>query len=358
MVQVTPFQGSKLAETVLMGENIRQNQRQNRLQDMANTRQERALSLRERQFEASQRPEPFNPQELTLGTLERVSGLNIDPERKAEIFKRTMTQQLLRGVQQGQIEQDQAEAVAQGLMNVTAEDFQGNPVDKFNAEFRSFREKVRLLEDPNTSDAEKRAIRIDLGMAPRAVGDANVTLAGGEDATAGDVARVEGERAAGREAGQQSVEISGEMFSQLSTVKGNIRLYDEAIEAVDQGANSGAIASRFPSITASSVRLDNIQQQLGLNVLSMASFGALSEGELRLALTTALPTNLDGPELKKWLQDKKAAEQKLATELEESARFLAKSENTLSDLLERKASGSADLSTMTDEELERLANGG
>lgn len=360
MAQVTPFQGSRLAETVLMGERIKQGQKRNQLSELASQRQGRALDLRERQFEASQRPEPLNPQEMILGTLEKVSGLNIDNERKAQLFKRTVTQNLIRGIENRQISREQAESVAQSLLNIEADAFEGDPVDKFNSEFRSMREKIRLLEDPNTSETEKEAIRVDLGLDPRAVGSSNITITRGDaGVTAEDVADTEATLAGGREAGTQAVQASGEAIEQLSSVRQNIATIDEAIEAIDEGASSGAISSRLPSIRAASVKLDNVQRRLGLDVIGSVTFGALSKGELDLALATALPTNLDEPELREWLVRKKSAQQKLAAELEEAAIFLGKPGNTRAEFMEMKTQGGdKPLSEMTDEELERLANGG
>ena len=109
---------------------------------------------------------------------------------------------------------------------------------------------------------------------------------------------------------------------------------DEAIIAIDQGAESGVIMSRLPSVSAASQRLDNIQKSLGLNVVSNTTFGALSEGELDLALKTALPTDLNPVELRKWLVDKKAAQQKLATYLGDVAIFISQPGNDSAGWLE------------------------
>lgn len=70
---------------------------------------------------------------------------------------------------------------------------------------------------------------------------------------------------------------------------------------------------------------------MGLDVIGSVTFGSLSEGEMELALDTALPTGLDGPELIKWAEDKIAAQEKLATYLEEQAIFLSKPGATPAD---------------------------
>ena len=50
---------------------------------------------------------------------------------------------------------------------------------------------------------------------------------------------------------------------------------------------------------------------MALDVVGATTFGALSEGELRLAKDVALPTGLDTAELKDYLTRKKAAQIKL-----------------------------------------------
>ena len=76
-----------------------------------------------------------------------------------------------------------------------------------------------------------------------------------------------------------------------------------------------------------------MKNQLGLDVVGSVTFGALSEGELNLALSTALPTGLEGPELVKWAEDKIEAQEKLSAYLEEQAVFLTQPGNTSADWL-------------------------
>lgn len=160
----------------------------------------------------------------------------------------------------------------------------------------------------------------------------NETLVSGEDAGAADAAT-----AAGVDAAKQGVAVSGDLFTQFGKVGQSIGNLDQAIAAVDSGADTGVIASRFPSMTQASIELDNIRNQMGLDIVGAGSFGALSESELSFALDTAMPENLDGPELRDWLVRKKAAQTKLRLELLESSVFL-NSGNTIGDLLKMKQS--------------------
>lgn len=157
----------------------------------------------------------------------------------------------------------------------------------------------------------------------------------------------------GEEAGKQAIKLSGEALQKIPVVRRSIATIDQAISAVDKGANTGVIASEFPSVTAASVELDNIRGSMGLDVIAGTTFGALSEAELAFALDTALPTKLEGPELKDWLQRKKAAQTKLAGELEEAAIYLGKPGNTAAGWLEMKRNQPANKNAqdMSDDEL-------
>ena len=110
---------------------------------------------------------------------------------------------------------------------------------------------------------------------------------------------------------------------------------DEAIAAIDAGANTGVIASKLPNITAASIQLANVRQQLGLDVIGSVTFGALSEGELNLALDTSLPMGLAPKDLRAYLVNKKTAQTKLAGYLTEQATYLSKRGNSLSGWLEK-----------------------
>lgn len=131
-----------------------------------------------------------------------------------------------------------------------------------------------------------------------------------------------------------AIKQSEKNFEQLAGIKTAVNNIDNAIQAIDDGANTGVIASKLPSIKAASIKLDNLQKRLGLDVIGNVTFGALSKGELDLALATALPTNLDEAELRAWLVDKRDAQLKLATYVEDAAVFLGTPGNTMANWIE------------------------
>ncbi len=142
-----------------------------------------------------------------------------------------------------------------------------------------------------------------------------------------------GEVAAAEASGPIAQNISLETFKTINSIQMNILNLEEVIRLIDQGANTGRIAELLPDWNAATIELQNLKGKLGLDVVSSVQFGALSEGELGLALSVALPTNLDEPQLRDWVNRKIAAQRKLSKYLTEQATFMADPKNKLSDWL-------------------------
>ena len=142
------------------------------------------------------------------------------------------------------------------------------------------------------------------------------------------------EKAGAIQAAKVAIDASKDAFDKIAPLNVAIANIDEAIAEIDAGAKSGAVEGRLPSIRAASIRLDNLQKRLGLDVIQNTTFGALSESELNFALDAALPKGLDEPELRKWLVDKQNAQRKLADYLENVAVFLGTPGNTIPKWLE------------------------
>ena len=148
-------------------------------------------------------------------------------------------------------------------------------------------------------------------------------------------ADIQGERARARQTATDAAKTANQAFGSVQAIKSNIGNLKEAIAAIDKGADTGAIASRFPNLTSASIELQNIQSKLGLDVIGSVTFGALSEGELNLALQTALPTGLDQPQLKEWLTRRIAAQEKLTDYLTKQATYLSKPGATQAGWMEK-----------------------
>lgn len=102
-----------------------------------------------------------------------------------------------------------------------------------------------------------------------------------------------------------------------------IPLYDEALKYLDEGAETGLLESFFPSFKAATRNLERVQNQLGLDVISSVTFGALSEGELNLALSTGLDLSLQEDALRADIIRRRDAKLKLANYLEDAATYFS-----------------------------------
>jgi hypothetical protein len=131
--------------------------------------------------------------------------------------------------------------------------------------------------------------------------------------------------AAAAESGRSAVEIGVAAQKSIGQLTNSIELLKEARVLVDLpegGANTGWLESKFPSVFASSIALDTIRNELGLAVVGMNTFGALSEGELKMALATSLPNTMQEAELSQWISDKIAAQEKLRIHYAKAAEYL------------------------------------
>lgn len=119
-----------------------------------------------------------------------------------------------------------------------------------------------------------------------------------------------------------------EFYDQYETIQKNINTLDEGISIIEKGLAEGKdlglgpIRRFFPAWGAAAQRLKNVTDRMGLDVVSSVTFGALSEGELKMALRTAKPPDLKGRELVQWMRDRKDAQEKLAAYLSEAANFI------------------------------------
>ncbi|MEE9304390.1 MAG: hypothetical protein V3U84_11505 [Thiotrichaceae bacterium] len=248
----------------------------------------------------------------------------------------------------------------QGLQQLltTTRGFINDPAS-FTTAQRDFESRAK-----NLSQADRdKASRISLGLDPRAVGSAAQTIT--DLGTAGDVAETEETIAGGKEAGKLDAQgrllpdidkqralskdaaaLSTEIFTRIGNIEGNIRNMEEGISLIDQGANVGPVDKWLPSLKASTIKLDNLRNRLGLDVVASVTFGALSAGELKTAFDTALPPNLNDQELKKWFQDRITTQTKLLNSIEDAGIFLAEEGATIPKLMikrraERKATAQA-----------------
>lgn len=139
----------------------------------------------------------------------------------------------------------------------------------------------------------------------------------------------------GQEEAKAGFKLADQYLQQADGLRTSIGLTSEALSAIDDGALTGKAAQMWPTWRAATLRLEQIQRQMGLDVVQNTTFGSLSEGELNLALETALPTDLKPADLRTWLENKKAAQLKLLDYVNNAAAYLY-SGNTISQWLEEQ----------------------
>lgn len=180
-----------------------------------------------------------------------------------------------------------------------------------------------LIKDMSKEDQVK-ARRIKAGLDPRSVGSSAQTIA--ELGTAEEVgeseAIIEERKKFGSLTGSSRAKAIDKGFDKIGKINLGINTIDRAIAAIQGGAGTGALERYLPSFKAASVELDQIQKRLALDVISGVTLGAISAAELDLAKQVALPAGLDGPELIKHLQDRKAAQEKIRDYFQTQIDFL------------------------------------
>ena len=134
-----------------------------------------------------------------------------------------------------------------------------------------------------------------------------------------------------REASQQALmagqrmasEKGAAVFARAGSLGEQISKLQRARDLVKGGAQTGVIRSLLPAFDAATAELRAIGNSLGIDIINSATFGALSEKELSLALSTGLDLSLQGEALQKHIQDKINAQEKLYNQLMKDARDLS-----------------------------------
>ena len=144
----------------------------------------------------------------------------------------------------------------------------------------------------------------------------------GEVAVSDEVGDARADITRKQENAKHNTKAADDMYTQAQKLAESIPNYNDAIAEIDKGASTGKVQGMLPSFRSSTLKFEAAANRLGLNVIGQTTFGALSEGEMKMAMETAVPRGLEGPALRKWLVDKRNAEQKLISELVSAAEYL------------------------------------
>ncbi len=250
-------------------------------------------------------------------------------------------------VSKGFLTQDQADKTKEGLASAISEFLEGGG--------------TRKVLPNGKEEVTNRFGEVVTGQAAVDVIDRSAKIKADREKATQDL-RVETERSIQQVKNAESTSKSA--FETVDKLRQHITNLEKVIPLVGEGANTGPITDLFPSIKAATIKLKQLQKRLGLDVVGAAKFGALSAGELDLALSVALPTNLQGDDLIDWTNDAIAAKRKLATYFEDQAIFLSnggtqagwleKQRTDLSSLLSRANATEQDIrQTMKDNNMSR-----
>lgn len=131
-------------------------------------------------------------------------------------------------------------------------------------------------------------------------------------------------------AGVEQARAAGtKFFDKSESLKSSLDTFKQARLALDSGARSGIIDSALPALDANTQNLRSLANTAGIEVINSATFGALSEKELALAMSTGIPTSLGEDQLDAYLDAKIKAQEKLYNEISKKAQQLNTGNRTL-----------------------------
>jgi len=122
-----------------------------------------------------------------------------------------------------------------------------------------------------------------------------------------------------------------EAFQEAQAMDSAIWNYEDALQQLiytdehgvehfrDDGARTGWLANELPSMRTATSRLRTIANMMGIEVINMATFGALSEREMKMAMATNLDLKLPTEELVPFIKEMIEAKRKLARVLYDRA---------------------------------------
>ena len=131
--------------------------------------------------------------------------------------------------------------------------------------------------------------------------------------------------------------VGQEAGAQATAIDQQIQKYAEIIILLDKpnGAKTGIIDQLLPPANAATAQLRATANALGIDIVNSATFGALSQSELQLALSTAFPQNLQEKDAIEFAKQKIAAQEKLRDELMKVARDLSAGTTPYSTFVQR-----------------------
>ncbi len=134
---------------------------------------------------------------------------------------------------------------------------------------------------------------------------------------------------------ERAMKAGQEAFVAAERSTGTIDTLNRALDSLAAGGESGFIQSYLPSFNAATTTLRQAATEMGIDLIQSATFGALSESELKLALSSTIDLNLPPAELRELLRNKIRVQKILRDELMKKARELSGGRVKYSDHIQR-----------------------
>lgn len=136
------------------------------------------------------------------------------------------------------------------------------------------------------------------------------------------------------EAGKNIEDVKKSMFDSDQNINSQIGLYQQALQALDQGAYTGWANQYFPSLRDSTLQLENVRNAIGLDVASTSKLQPISNSDLQIIMNTAIPMYQSEPGVRQFLTDKIAALTKAKKVSAEGVKYFDKKDSSLSGWLD------------------------
>ena len=120
----------------------------------------------------------------------------------------------------------------------------------------------------------------------------------------------------------KATEMGHAAQDQATDLMTQVQLFEQALQYVDDEALTGWLQNKLPAVNDRTALLRGIQNKLGIQIINSATFGALSEREMQMAMATNLDLNLPPAELREMILEQIRVRRKLAMEFNDRALML------------------------------------
>jgi len=174
---------------------------------------------------------------------------------------------------------------------------------------------VQTAQEDMPSHGIKAGDQFTYHLDPNATGGYTLIKLGGRGTTEKEKAQMDQDATLRESDIQEARTQAKEYFAKYSSVNDQIRSLRQARKLIEDGAATGFVRQYLPAFDANTQALRNVANEMGIDIINSATFGALSATELRLALSTGFPQGMSETETLKYIDQKITAQDKFRREL-------------------------------------------